>query len=165
MEENNMKKYILILGILLLEGTFEAYAQTEEKKPTKEETIAWLVKNLKMYAYESDEGNAMYSNQEIRIEDCTLYKSYRTTLEGAAGYIDTELQIPISPIDTIRYVNNFVVLMLKDRGIQRTYNLSFGNTSSSIRRLIVRNTNKDMVERIEKAWNHLAALCKEEEPF
>ena len=95
----NLKIYTKMKSIKLLFVTCamlmcvgSAVAQSEEKKPTKEETIKWLIKNLKLYGF-----GEKSIDIEIDIKDCVMICSYtHTTPDKGVPWYTYKLEIPVS---------------------------------------------------------------------
>jgi hypothetical protein len=154
-----MKKTILLAVCALFIGA-TAFAQSEEKKPTKEATIEWLKPKLMEYAF----ANNWYPNDmEITITPCEIVISGTQkddTFVSECHYATNYTKIKNGYI-SYDYNGYRVIEQKNKRVIAEKKEWNF---------LLSEKTPPEMAKRIESAIRHLATFCSkyqksEDEPF
>ncbi|MGV8946386.1 MAG: hypothetical protein ACOH1N_08160 [Lutibacter sp.] len=153
-----MKKYIAIALLCLF--TTISYGQT------KEETISWLKEKIEKNLENRFESKGGYVHARdlklIDITACEIIISYTTEGRGAFGVHTYVFQLPTEGV-TIDYRYGFSygaekIAMKSDGEVYHKYNTE--------RNFAIRNGEDDLLERIQKALDHLATFCpKKKETF
>jgi hypothetical protein len=169
-----MKKTILLAVCALFIGA-AAFAQSEDKKPTKEETIKWLTEKLTEWSKFKHDSEIF--NWKCKITACEITISYSWQLsnnlgegwkKNAAGAVERITIIyptdfkEIESDGDIVYSESSITWTADQRenGTMKPQNWHFLDIS----------TPATMIKRIEKAIRYLNSLCEDElreqgEPF
>lgn len=158
MKTNKLRNAFLIAGFCLF-NTF-SYAQT------KEETIGWLKEKLGSYMYLDD---AEFQNQKVNDLKITSFNECEFTLTFELKTVNTgevELMKTVAPCNgilinlssgNIYYKNSVAKWIDSSGGLLFRWQLPFVKIGLN---------EENIIERIKKAFDHLATFCpKKKETF
>ena len=154
---------ILLTICLLLALTVTSHAQ---QKPTKEETISWLKEKLHNYMYLDDAEEANQKVNDLKIlslNECEIVLTFNLKDVNTG---DIQLMKTVAPCNDVLinlssgiiYYNSNVVKFISPSGnFAHRWNLPFVKIGFN---------EENILERIQKAFDHLATLCpKKKETF
>ena len=153
-----MKKAILLAVCALFIGA-AAFAQSEEKKPTKEETIKWLTEKLPPLLFDGFKHEETASIETI--DECNITIIRKIQQWGENGYVKIIFPTNFSKI----YSHNDVFYNMKYDFPSITIirnkdgKLTTDDTLRAEVEFLDITTSEEAVKRVEKAIRHLSTFC------
>jgi hypothetical protein len=147
------KAFVLAVCTLFIGAT--AFAQSEEKKPTKEETIKWLTEKLMEWSMATTK---WYKDAKISINECEIRISGKEEDGYTTVVYSTKFKEMSDCEDCERYIK------YDDYGYQVIYeNSSKPTVKKTEWALLKKGTTKGMAERIANAIRHLSTFCESDD--